>query len=107
MGLGGPVWHVSAAWHGGGFVPFGALEAACLSALAGVGDEQLGQWSERGTRYAHLRRRLSAAECELVGPVVDVRGTPDALKRFTAVHRFVVAAGDGALAVAERELAGG
>lgn len=60
-------------------------------ALVGVGDVDLGQW-EDFTGYAfHLRRRLSEAEAELVGDVVDVRGTPEALRRFEVMKPFLPA----------------
>ena len=52
--------------------------------LDGVGDASLGEWVEAVTAF-HLRRRLSKQEELLVGPVVDIRGTPEAWRRFKAV----------------------
>lgn len=76
MGLGGPVWHVSVAGS-----QRDRLEAECERQLRGVGDVVLGEWREWTGRAFHLRRRLSAREQRHVGPVVDVRRTPEALKR--------------------------
>lgn len=79
MGLGGPVWHVSVASP---YLPVRAqLEAECLRQLDGVGDASLGEWREWAGRAFHLRRRLSAREQRSVGPVVDIRGTAEALRR--------------------------
>jgi hypothetical protein len=44
-------------------------------------------------RTFHLRRRLSEDEASLVGPVIDVRGTPEAARRVMAVERWVRQAG--------------
>jgi len=79
MDLGGPVWHVSVAARGLA-IP-GVLEAECVRQLTGVGDARLGEWREWSGRAFHLRRRLNAAEQRSVGPVVDVRGTPEAHRR--------------------------
>lgn len=49
--------------------------------LAGVGDAALGEWREWSGRAFHLRRRLSAREQLAVGPVVDIRRTPEARRR--------------------------
>lgn len=48
--------------------------------LEGVGDKRLGEWVERHESI-HVRRRLSASEQLLVGPVVDIRGTDEARQR--------------------------
>ena len=62
------------------------LRRASRKALAGVGDADLGEWEEF-TGYAfHVRRRLSKAEEGLVGDVVDVRDTPEAVHRFEAMR---------------------
>lgn len=79
MGLGGPVWHVSVAQSGLG-IP-AALEAECRRQLSSVGDARLGEWTEWSGRAFHLRRRLSEREQRHVGPVVDVRRTPEAQRR--------------------------
>lgn len=79
MDLGGPVWHVSIA--SSGLALPATLEAECRRQIAGVGDPSLGEWPEWTGRAFHLRRRLSAREQREVGPVVDVRRTPDARRR--------------------------
>jgi hypothetical protein len=79
MSLGGPVWHVSVAARGLA-IP-AELEAECNRQLQGVGDARLGEWTEWSGRAFHLRRRLSEREQRLVGPVVDVRRTPEAVRR--------------------------
>jgi hypothetical protein len=92
MGLGGPVWHVSAApireWSLGEY-PRDSLKAFALKALGNVGDELLGQWEEY-TRYAfHIRRRLSSSEEASIGPVIDIRCTLEAERRVIRVQRAV------------------
>jgi len=77
--LGGPVWHASVATSGLA-IP-AALEAEAVRQLAGVGDSTLGEWREWTGRAFHIRRRLSAREAQRVGPVVDIRRTPEALRR--------------------------
>lgn len=90
MGLGGPVWHASAASTG---LPLGALtlERCARTALVGVGDPDAGEWTEWSGRAFHIRRRLSATEAEPVGPVVDVRGTPEGDRRWSACRLFLPA----------------
>jgi len=41
----------------------------------------LGEWREWTGRAFHLRRRLNLREQRHVGPVVDIRRTPEALQR--------------------------
>lgn len=53
-----------------------------------MGDATLGEWPEWTGQAFHLRRRLSEREAVLVGPVKDVRGTPEAWKRADAVREF-------------------
>lgn len=60
-----------------------------MDALHGVGDEALGQWEGRGDVAYHIRRRLSTEEQELVGDVLDVRGTPEALRRYNLIRRYL------------------
>jgi len=80
MELGGPVWHASAA----GEVGRAELRRRALDALSAVGDKRLGEWHQwTGVAY-HVRRRLSAQEQMLVGPVVDIRGTEEADQRWRA-----------------------
>jgi|SRR6185312_10338884 len=88
MGLGGPVWHASVA-------PLRAYYGATLcgrraeKALAGLGDAALGEWREWTGAAFHLRRRLSAAEQTRVGPVVDIRRTPEAAQRAAELGRLL------------------
>jgi hypothetical protein len=80
MNLGGPVWHASVAGEGRLWTER-LLEAEAERQLAGVGDAELGEWRE-WTGYAfHIRRRLTRREQRGVGPVVDVRRTPEAFAR--------------------------
>ena len=55
-------------------------------ALDGVGDPTLGQWEEWTGKAFHVRRRLTPAEACAVGPVVDIRGTPEQHRRFKRVR---------------------
>jgi hypothetical protein len=57
------------------------LEEEAMRQLRGVGDASLGEWREWTGRAFHIRRRLSAGEQRRVGPVVDVRRTPEAALR--------------------------
>jgi hypothetical protein len=57
-----------------------ALRRIALGQLSGVGDRRLGEWEEQWMAY-HVRRRLSAEEQQLVGDVVDIRRTPEAVER--------------------------
>lgn len=53
-------------------------------ALQGVGDARLGEWAEPGEVF-HLRRRLTPAEAALVGPLRDIRGTDEEMRRMAAL----------------------
>lgn len=89
MSFGGPVWHCS--------VRHPARDAAieiAYNALQGIGDANLGQWGEWHTAF-HLRRRLSAKEAEAIGPVVDIRNTTEAWRRFKALPAFIRSATGG------------
>lgn len=86
-GFGGPVWHASAAPLGV-FPVRSHLRDCALNSLEGVGDAALGEWEEWTGRAYHVRRRLTADECAGL-TVVDIRGTPEAERRFSAVRRFV------------------
>jgi hypothetical protein len=66
-------------------VPKAVLRRTAFRWLAAVGDPRLGQWEEWHGYAYHVRRRLAAAEQAAVGPVVDVRGTPEAWRRYEAV----------------------
>jgi len=84
----GPVWHVSV--H-----PLRRFYGATLcgqraeQALAGLGDPTLGEWREWSGYAYHLRRRLTAAEQNPIGPAIDIRGTPEALRRFEAIPKHL------------------
>lgn len=67
------------------------LLGICMGALDGVGDPKLGEWVEVGQTAMHLRRRLNEVEQVMVGPVVDVRGTPDGQFRMERARRFLPA----------------
>jgi hypothetical protein len=91
---GGPVWHASAAMDPRyAFYEVvdreGILCATAGAALAGVGDPAAGEWREWTGRAYHLRRRLTADEAALVGPVVDVRGTPEGDRRLGLIAPYV------------------
>lgn len=90
MGLGGPVWHASAAPRPGSLLPAEhGCRAIALDALDGVGDATLGEWHHWTGHAYHIRRRLSTAEQTHVGPVVDVRGTDEAQRRFDRLPAHV------------------
>lgn len=61
------------------------LEAECERQLAGVGDPELGEWHEWSGLAYHIRRRLTEAEQARVGPVMDIRRTPEAIRRAISV----------------------
>jgi len=61
------------------------LERLAAAELTGVGDATLGEWAEVGRVAFHVRRRLSAEEAAVVGPVKDIRGTPEAGERIQSV----------------------
>lgn len=65
------------------------LRQMARQALAGVGDPSAGEWEEEGVVAFHLRRRLNAAEAASVGQVLDVRGTPEALRRLRPVRHLL------------------
>ena len=81
MEYGGPVWHASVA----GSIIKAVLEQEALRQIAGLGDASQGEWREVGRTAFHVRRRLAAREMALVGPVMDIRGTPEARERAAAL----------------------
>ena len=103
MGFGGPVWHASVASQRL-FIPDTEKRRIAFDLLEGYGDASLGEWEELGKGFFHLRRRLSDEEAELVGPVVDVRGTEEAGRRVWAVRKWVLMV--GAEDMAAEEVAG-
>lgn len=56
-----------------------------MQALDGLGDPALGEWHEWSGAAYHIRRRLTEAEQAGIGPAVDVRGTPEAVRRVAAL----------------------
>jgi len=91
QGYGGPVWHASAASP---TFARATLELYARRMLDGVGDASLGEWVERdritprGWAVVHVRRRLTPAEADRVGPVRDIRGTPELFRRATATSEL-------------------
>lgn len=53
------------------------MTAMAERALNGCGDATAGEWRERGKGVYHIRRRLTADECQLAGnlTVTDLRNT--------------------------------
>jgi hypothetical protein len=76
MNFGGPVWHASVSLLTSKRLP-SVQESFARMELAGVGDAALGEWLEMPGTVLHLRRRLTHAEAAIVGPMCDVRGTPE------------------------------
>ena len=73
------MWHTSVSASRRSYFTHRLLEMYARRALKGVGDAQLGEWVERrrdhSMNFLHIRRRLTEEEAEIVGPVIDVRGT--------------------------------
>jgi hypothetical protein len=82
----GPVWHASVSSRLAGRL---LIQQRAYAELDGLGDPALGEWSEYSpdARVFHLRRRLTDAEAVPIGPVRDVRGTPEAHRRLRAMPR--------------------
>jgi hypothetical protein len=64
------------------------LRDYALAALAGVGDTGQ-EWEEWTGRAFHLRRRLTAEEENITGPVLDVRGTEEGRRRADRMRRIL------------------
>lgn len=94
------MWHASVASQQI-FLPDEELRRIAFKLLDGYGDAAAGEWEEKGASAFHLRRRLTDVEAELVGPVVDVRGTQEASRRIWRVRRWVVTANMTNFALAE------
>ena len=83
---GGPVWHASVAGPGLGRTQ---LRNLALGALHGVGAPLLGQWDEWTGRAFHLRRRVRPEEEEIVGGMLDIRGTAAVGERLAPVRAWL------------------
>jgi hypothetical protein len=79
------VWHVSI----GGMGDTAARRLTALRVLGDAGDAVLGEWWEEARIATHLRRRVTQDEAATIGPVVDVRGTPEGAHRLAAVRRYL------------------
>ena len=85
------MWHASAASTTYGFDD---LDRLARKVLHGVGDAHAGEWTETfadglgGTRFVHVRRRLTPIEERHVGPAVDLRGTPEERRRAESISRI-------------------
>jgi hypothetical protein len=78
------VWHVSTAPHGITLSRV-VLEQQARRVLVGHGDPAAGEWTDFTGVAFHLRRRLTEAEAAKVGPVLDIRHTPEARRRLLAL----------------------
>lgn len=88
------MWHVSVTSAGGLALGSSTLIRRSYAELAGLGDASAGEWLEERPDFVHLRRRLSTREERKVGPVVDVRGTPEAHRRLALVAHLLPAGWD-------------
>lgn len=84
MELGGPVWHSSVAG-----APKHVAAVLAARVLDGVGSRIAGEWHEWTGKAYHIRRRLTQEEMNVTGPVVDIRGTPEAVMRLALVRHIV------------------
>jgi hypothetical protein len=73
------VWHASVSAR---FPIRDVCRREVLRQLDGLGDASLGEWGEWSGDAYYIRRRLSVREQVSVGPVVDVRFTPEAVERL-------------------------
>ena len=65
------------------------LRRFALNAIKDIGDSSRGQWTEWTGTYYHVRRRLSRAEQEIVGDILDIRGTQEAIERHATVKMYL------------------
>lgn len=91
MQLGGPVWHVSVSCAPQYGASTDTLLRECYVALEGAGDASLGEWTERGDKAVHVRRRLSDLEraSHKRLSAVDIRGTFEARERTAKMQQHV------------------
>jgi hypothetical protein len=64
------------------------MREKALAALAGIGDDSL-QWESWSGKAYHIRRRLTEDEALPIGPVIDIRGTPEAENRLRPVRHLL------------------
>jgi len=83
------VWHASTAPLGKLGLSESYLRERAHEALEGVGNASLGQWEEYSGYAFHLRRRLTPEEQQAIGEIADIRGTPEQIKRWRRVRRFL------------------
>lgn len=99
------MWHASVSPIGG--VPTSRNTAQLFdlatAALRDVGDATAGEWREVGDKAVHLRRRLTEAEAAPIGPVRDLRGSPEARGRLFRASQWMPPV---LLDLAREELAG-
>ena len=83
------MWHASVSSK---VLGFPELRKAALRVLERVGSADLGQWEDTShyddRRSVHIRRRLSLREEARVGPVRDVRGTEEEIRRAQIIEGF-------------------
>ena len=89
------MWHCSAAPLSHWPIGRDTLRRYAYAALEGVGDATLGEWEEWTGFAFYVRRRLSEAEQESVGPAIDVRGTPEAARRISRVAKYAALSPQG------------
>lgn len=89
-------------WHASVGGPCGSKvrRRLALEALKGVGMIEF-QWEQDRPSAYHVRRRVTAAELEIVGDVADLRGTPEGFQRFQAALPFLP---PPAIAIAREEI---
>lgn len=78
------MWHASTAPLPGRSLTWKYLRSVCLRHLAPVGDREH-EWEEVGVKAYHVRRRLTEEEQAAVGEAIDLRKTPEAIRRLEAL----------------------
>ena len=76
------MWHASAAFfrpH-----PKEKIEQWLRGMLKGVGQPET-TWVEQGTKATHMRRLTTEREAHIIGPLRDIRDTPELDVRIAAV----------------------
>lgn len=86
MELGGPVWHASVSSPS---LNVNVLRLLAEKVLDGVGSQIAGEWHQWTGKAYHIRRRLTLEEMNVTGPIMDIRGTPEAVLRLAPVRHIV------------------